>query len=114
MVWVRDRRFDSKSYKGQKIDAPSEVCPCRPCWHLYHFPYWDSSGKRHDRFDCLTRANSGCPNPKPRPCHIFYYTKRFQKRKKGDIFKCVRCGTKVRIGIDDCNWITVPYRKEVE
>jgi len=111
MTWTRNRLYDPDDYKGKEINAPDKQCPCRPCWHLYHFPYWDGSGKRHDNFDCVTRANEGCPDPKPEPCHIFYNSKRFQRRKKGDAFKCLRCGAEVKIGIDKCNWIAVPYRK---
>ena len=51
MVMVRNRLYGEKDYNGQWIDAPDEACPCRPCWRLYHFPWWDGSGKRHDCFD---------------------------------------------------------------
>ena len=40
-----------------------------------------------------------------------YYSERFRKRKKGDVFTCLRCGKKVRIREEDCDWIAVPYRK---
>jgi len=111
MVMVRNRLYSEKDYKGQWIDAPDECCPCRPCWHLYHFPWWDSSGKMHSHFNCVTKYNSGCPFPKPRPLHIFYLSEKFKKRKKGDVFRCLRCGKKVKLGEEECDWIAVPHRQ---
>jgi len=108
---VRNRLYLKKDYKGQEIEAPDEACPCRPCWHLYHFPWWDSSGKMYSNFDCVTKHNSGCPSPKPKPLHIFYFSEKFRRRKKGDVFRCLRCGKLVRIGEEECDWIAVPYRK---
>ncbi len=108
---VRNQLWDKNDYEGHYVDASDELCPCRPCWHVYHFPYWDNTGKMIENFQCCTRGNSGCPNPKPRPFHIFYNSKKFQNRKRGDVFKCLRCGQKVTIGIDDCDWIAVPFRK---
>lgn len=40
----------------------------------------------------------GCPSQKPRPKHLFKNTKKFQNRKSGDIFKCVRCGQLCEFG----------------
>ena len=108
---VRNRLYAKTDYCGKEVDARDAFCPCRPCWHIYHFPHW-LFGKRIDHFDCVTRHNQGCPHPLPRPLHIFYYSKRFRKRKKGDIFRCLRCGQEIRIGIDECDWITVPFRKK--
>lgn len=106
---TRNRLYPKDDYYGTPIDAPDQECPCRPCWRLYHFPHYFGE-ERIDNFNCVTRANEGCPDPKPRPLHIFYLSKRFQKRKRGDVFKCLRCGKEVRIGIDECDWIAVPYR----
>lgn len=57
------------------------------------------------------KHNSGCPSPKPKPLHIFYFSEKFRRRKKGDVFRCLRCGKLVRIGEEECDWIAVPYRK---
>jgi len=108
---VRNRLYGRKDYYGKEIEARDTLCPCRTCWRIYHFPHW-IYGRRFDYFECVTRHNQGCPFPPPRPLHIFYLSKRFQKRKRGDTFKCLRCGQEVKMGVDKCDWITVPFRKK--
>jgi len=108
-MMVRNNLYDRKDYKGQPIDAPHEDCPCRPCWHIYHFPIW-IHGKKFEQYDCLTRHNHGCPEH-ARPLHIFYLSKRFENRKRGDKFKCLRCGKEVVIGDGSFDFIAVPFRR---
>ena len=42
-----------------------------------------------------------------RPRHIFLFTEKFNNRKKGDSFKCLRCGKVLEIGKGDFDWIAV-------
>ena len=107
---VRNQLYPSNSYKGQIIFALDEYCPCRPCWLVYHFPEWNHLGKRVDYPECWHNHHYGCPEPLPLPTHIFYNSKRFQNRKKGDKFRCLRCGQLITLGVDKCDWITVPFR----
>ena len=109
---VRNRLYDVKDYEGQYVEASNEFCPCRSCWHVYHFPEWNSLGERIDYPSCQHKCLYGCPRPKPRPFHIFYNSKRFQNRKRRDKFKCLRCGQLITLGVDECDWIVVPYRKK--
>ena len=109
-VLVRNLLYSKKDYLGQPISALSKVCPCMPCWHVYHFPTWNNLGKRIDHPECWNKYHKGCPESLPLPTHIFYNSKKFQNRKKGDKFRCLRCGQEITFGLDKCNWIVVPYR----
>jgi len=111
---VRNLLYHSRDYLGRPISALNINCPCMPCWHIYHFPRWNNLGKRFDHFECWTRHHIGCPDPLLLPTHIFYNSKRFQNKKEGDKFRCLRCGQEIIFGIDKCNWIAVPYRNREE
>ena len=111
MPLVRNHLYSQSDYHGKLIDAPDPFCPCRLCWHVYHFPFWDSLGRRHDNFDCVTHASKGCPDPLPKPIHVFYNSKRFQNRKGGDKFRCLRCNQLITFGFDDFDYIVVPFRR---
>ena len=110
MPVVRNHLYSQKEYQGKPISAPDPYCPCRPCWHLYHFPWWDKSGKRHDNWDCATRANHGCPDPMPEPIHVFYESKKFKKRRPGEKFTCLRCGAFIEP--DKVKFVTVPEKNK--
>ena len=96
---VRDLTEDKKSYKGHEMEAGKGGldCPCLPCFNVHDCGYYNSQGKRVEHWDCATRYNNGCPRELGRPRHVFKHTKRFQNRKAGDVFKCIRCGQKVVI-----------------
>jgi len=97
---VRDLTKNPKEYKGHEITAGAggKDCPCLPCWNIHDCGYYDSRGRRVSRWDCAERVNNGCPLVLRRPLHIFKNTKRFQKRKASDIFKCLRCGQGLKLG----------------
>ena len=105
---VRNKLYSAKDYQGRAITAPHRDCPCRPCWHLYHFPTRLGSHTIHN-FDCVHRHNYGCPDDS-KPTHILYLSKRLRVCRKGEVFRCLRCGQEVRVGVDDCHWIAVPVR----
>lgn len=108
MVKVRNYLYGKNEYAGKEIDAPFRDCPCRPCFLIYHFPY-RLGNKYIEKWSCVTQYNKGCPE-RVRPLHIFYLSKKFERRKPGDKFKCLRCGSIVEIGKGDCDWIAVPFR----
>jgi len=100
---VRDKRYKKTDYKGHEIRGGGGGldCPCLPCYNCHDCGYWKSNGINQYwvvSFDCATRYNKGCPDYLRRPHHLFKFTKRFSNRKIGDIFRCVRCGQKVKIG----------------
>ena len=102
---VRDLRYKETEYKGHSIvaGAGGKNCPCLPCYNVHNCYGKD----KVDFWDCATRFNGGCPEVLPRPKHIFKLTKRFENRKKGDKFRCVRCGQKLEIGTGEFDWITI-------
>jgi hypothetical protein len=80
-VIVRKRTEPRSEYKGRPFDACDDVCPCRPCCNNHdcgkpkpiykngvHVSYDYKAGIR---MECATRYNGGCPQPKPKPEHIF-------------------------------------------
>jgi len=98
---VRDRRYKITQFKGHVIDCPYADCPCLSCYNVQDCGYYlgsDPFEQWLESFDCLTHVNHGCPDPKPQPNHLFRNTKRFQNRKAGDIFCCIRCGQLCTIG----------------
>ena len=110
MPWTRNRLWTESEYQGRPIDnAPYRDCPCRPCWLLYHFPYWTPDGKRRDNFDCVQRANYGCPSPEPEPVHVVYLSR---KVRCAGVTKCLRCGEEVSLEQD--RFVVVRSRKREE
>ncbi len=98
---VRDKTKRVSEYKGHRIEAGKggESCPCLPCFNVHDCGYF--RGEHHiEVWDCATRYNSGCPNRLPRIQHIFRPSKRWDNRKIMDVFRCVRCGQKVRLDGD--------------
>lgn len=98
---VRDKRYKKTDFKGHEINCPYPDCPCLPCYNCHDCGYYlghNEHKKWIENFDCATRSNCGCPSQKPRPKHLFKNTKKFQNRKSGDIFKCVRCGQLCEFG----------------
>lgn len=107
MIRVRDLTKKIKEYKGHQIvaGAGGKNCPCMPCWNVHDCGY--TSGEKHfENWDCATRYNGGCP-PLKRPSHLFKNTKRFQKRKNGDKFKCLRCGQELIVGNGDFDFTSI-------
>jgi len=102
---VRNHLYSKKEYKGQFCEALDEYCPCRKCFNCHDCGYRLPNGEWVSLFECATRYNKGCPDLPPRPTHIFKMTKRFENRKKGDEFKCLRCGQKVKIGMGEFDFI---------
>lgn len=83
---VRDKTKSRKEYKGRPFDASGKECPCRPCCNNHDCGYTTSmDGTRQVLMECATRWNSGCPNPKPSPEHIF-------SSARGKV--CRRCGAR--------------------
>lgn len=99
---VRDKTKKPTEYKGHEVPAGAggRDCPCLPCFNVHDCGYWNSAGKRVHIWHCATNWNHGCPDPLPRPTHIFKLTKRFQNRKPGDVFRCIRCGQRLKISGD--------------
>ncbi|MBT9168374.1 MAG: hypothetical protein DDT19_01719 [Syntrophomonadaceae bacterium] len=90
---VRDRLVNG--YKGQEVNCPDRVCPCRPCYNPHNCGY--RLGVRYvDNFVCLTNHDRGCPDNKPEPVHILRV--RDCRLKVGATRVCMRCGVKVEIG----------------
>ena len=110
---VRELTEDLNRYKGHEIEAGAggKDCPCLPCFNVHDCGWTASSGKWVHSWDCATRHNSGCPERLRIPIHCFKSTKRFQNRKRGDIFRCVRCGQRLVMG--EVNFTSfVPEEKE--
>lgn len=97
---VRDRTKKLSEYKGHFVPAGAgeKDCPCLPCFSVHDCGYLDSAGRKIHRWHCVTNYNSGCPPRLRRPFYILKNTKRFQNRKRGDEFRCLRCGQKVIMG----------------
>ncbi len=98
---VRDKRYKKTDYKGHEVECPSLSCPCRPCFNVHDCGYYlpGKFGEKRwiSHFECATWFNRGC-STSSRPKHLFKNTKRFQNRKVGDVFRCIRCGQLCKIG----------------
>ena len=88
---ARDRTKPKTDYKGREFGCSDAACPCRLCCNNHDCGYeqkvyknglWTSS-KHITRMECATRHNSGCPDPKPEPLHIY---------QSDRSYKCLRCG----------------------
>lgn len=111
-MMVRNHTKPITKYEGKYVTAGGAglLCPCMPCFRVHDFGYW-LYGKLIHRYHCWTNYTQGCPDSLPRPKHIFLLTKRFQKRKNGDTFRCLRCRQKVKIGVNDCDWVAITKEK---
>lgn len=110
MKKARNLLINPKEYKGKETYCYDEYCPCRPCWHPHDCGWWEHNNWK-ETFHCLTNYRFGCPDPLPRPCHIFRASKRFDRRKPGDKFRCLQCGQLIELGRGDCDWITTKENK---
>lgn len=90
---VRDKTLKPSEYKGRWTDASDELCPCRPCFNAHDCgkpkPIYKNGVHVSNDYaagrdmQCATRWNSGCPDPKPTPEHVYV-----SERAK----VCKRCG----------------------
>ncbi|MBT9168418.1 MAG: hypothetical protein DDT19_01763 [Syntrophomonadaceae bacterium] len=105
---VRDKLVNG--YKGEYVECPDRVCPCRPCFKVHNCGY--RLGRRYvDNVVCVRNYEWGCPDNKPEPVHILRV--RDCRLKVGDTRVCMRCGVKVEIG--KVNYMGYDgYRREVE
>ena len=109
---VRDLTKSKTEYKGHEIQAGSgsRNCPCLPCF-VVHDCGWSTHNGWVKKWDCATRHNQGCPLKLKRVHHIFHVTKRWQKRRVGSIFKCLRCGQSLKMG-DDFDFHSIEKKQE--
>ena len=92
---VRNQLLKLTKYKGRWSNSADQDCPCRSCFNAHDCGYRKPKGAWVISMECATRYNMGCPQNMIEPIHIFKHTKRFQNRKRNDIFKCLRCGQKL-------------------
>lgn len=98
---VRDHTKKKSEYKGRECVVSDKFCPCRPCYNCHDCGCRLSSGKWMERMMCATNMTGGCPyvdDHLPVPLHIFKNTRRFQKRKVHDKFRCLRCNQVIELG----------------
>ncbi len=95
LMKVRDRTMPVGEYKGRWTEASDSSCPCRPCYNAHDWktpiPVYKNGVHVSNNYPpdmrCATRENGGCPQPKPKPEHIYRSS---NSAKWG---KCKRCGT---------------------
>ena len=106
---VRDHLYKESEYKGKECIASDKYCPCRSCYNCHDCGYMASNGIWRKRFHCATNYTKGCPldinNSLPIPMHIFKFTKRFERRKRGSWLRCLRCNQLIEIGAGYYNFI---------
>ena len=102
---VRDRTYKVTDYKGRWTEAVDAECPCRRCYNAHDCGYRRTDGIWVTSMECATNHSNGCPGTfidgkfeLVTSTHLFRDTKRFSNRKRGDVFRCVRCGQKYALG----------------